>query len=253
MKLKIVDDYDSMSRAAFDIVHKVVADKPNAVLGLATGSSPIGLYRLMVDDCQQNGTTYKDVKTVNLDEYVGLSADDIQSYAYFMRHNLFDGIDVNPDNTNLPNGMADDLDAECHRYDNLLQKLRPDVQVLGLGSNGHIAFNEPHTPFDSTTHVVKLADSTVKDNSRLFDSMDQVPRRALTMGTSNIMNAKKIVMLVSGANKADALKAMIEGECSESCPASILQKHSDVTVICDRQAAEKLSDLTRNKHISVVK
>ncbi len=241
MKLKIVSDYDSMSRAAFDIVHKVVEDKPDAVLGLATGTSPLGLYKLMVDDCKNNGTSYKDVKTVNLDEYVGLSADDRQSYAYFMQHNLFDGIDVNPDNTNLPNGMAGDLEAECERYNALLNKLRPDVQILGLGSNGHIAFNEPNTPFDSTTHVVQLADSTVKDNARLFDSVDEVPRQALTMGTSNIMNAKKIVMLVSGANKADALKAMLEGKCNESCPASILQKHKDVTVICDTEAAQKLS------------
>lgn len=240
MKLKIVDDYDSMSREAFKIVSHTVRSNPHAVLGLATGSSPLGLYKLMVEDCKQGNTSYKDVTTVNLDEYVGLDAQDEQSYAYFMRRNLFDGIDIDASRTNIPCGTAKDVDAECQRYNNLLDDYQQDVQILGLGSNGHIAFNEPNTPFDSTTHVVKLADSTIKDNSRLFDDLSQVPTSALTMGVKNIMNAKKIVLLVSGKNKAQALKNAIVSKPNIACPASVLQQHPDVTVICDKDSASLL-------------
>ena len=194
----------------------------------------------MIKDHNENGTSYKNVKTVNLDEYVGLTPDHDQSYAYFMRTNLFDHIDVNQANTNLPRGSAADPQAECDRYNALLSQMQQDVQVLGLGSNGHIGFNEPNTPFDSVTHLVSLAESTIKDNSRLFKSIDEVPRQALSMGIKNIMQAKSILMVVSGKNKAEAVKGMVKGEITPYLPASVLQLHPFVTIVCDKDAASLL-------------
>ncbi len=240
MKVIITENYEEMSQKAAELVIDVVKKNPNAVLGLATGSSPIGLYQTMAKDCKENGTSYKNVSTVNLDEYVGLTADHDQSYAYFMRKNLFDNLDIDQTNTNLPCGSASDLKKECDRYNALLETKKQDVQVLGLGSNGHIGFNEPGTAFDSVTHVVDLTESTIKDNSRLFASVDEVPRQALSMGIKNIMNAKSIVMVVSGKNKAAALRGMVKGEITPELPASILQLHPFVTVVCDKDAASLL-------------
>lgn len=229
-----------MSRKAFGVMSQVVRDNPQAVLGLATGTTPLGLYRLMIEDHRLNGTSYGGVKTVNLDEYVGLTADHNQSYAYFMRKNLFDGLDIDPASTNIENGAAGDLPRECARYDALLDEMRQDIQLLGLGSNGHIAFNEPGTPFGSGTHEVRLAQSTINDNSRLFDRVEDVPVSALTMGPRNIMNAKKILVLASGENKARAVYGAVKGEVTESLPASILQRHPDCTFIIDEAAAKLL-------------
>ena len=229
-----------MSRKAFGVMSQVVRDNPQAVLGLATGTTPLGLYRLMIEDHRLNGTSYGGVKTVNLDEYVGLTADHNQSYAYFMRKNLFDGLDIDPASTNIENGAAGDLPRECARYDALLDEMRQDIQLLGLGSNGHIAFNEPGTPFGSGTHEVRLAESTINDNSRLFDRVEDVPVSALTMGPRNIMNAKKILVLASGENKARAVYGAVKGEVTESLPASILQRHPDCTFIIDEAAAKLL-------------
>lgn len=240
MKVIITENYDEMSKKAAEIIIDVVKKNPNAVLGLATGSSPIGTYEYMIKDHKENGTSYKNVSSVNLDEYVGLTADHDQSYAYFMRTNLFDSIDINQANTNLPCGSASDLQKECDRYNALLETKQQDVQVLGLGSNGHIGFNEPNTPYDSVTHVVDLTENTIKDNSRLFKSIDEVPRQALSMGIKNIMQAKSIVMVVSGKNKAVAVKGMVQGEITPALPASVLQLHPCVTVICDKDAASLL-------------
>lgn len=240
MKVIVTENYDEMSKKAAEIIIDVVKKNPNAVLGLATGSSPIGTYQNMIKDCKENGTSYKNVSTVNLDEYVSLNADHDQSYAYFMRKNLFDGLDIDQNNTNLPCGVAPDLAKECDRYNALLAKLVPDVQVLGIGSNGHIGFNEPNTPFDSVTHIVDLTESTIKDNSRMFASIDEVPKQALSMGIKNIMQAKSIVMVVSGKNKAVAVKGMVNGEITPEVPASVLQLHPFVTVICDKEAASLL-------------
>lgn len=240
MKVIVTENYDEMSKKAAEIIIDVVKKNPNAVLGLATGSSPIGTYQNMIKDCKENGTSYKNVSTVNLDEYVSLNADHDQSYAYFMRKNLFDGLDIDQKNTNLPCGVAPDLAKECDRYNALLAKLVPDVQVLGIGSNGHIGFNEPNTPFDSVTHIVDLTESTIKDNSRMFASIDEVPKQALSMGIKNIMQAKSIVMVVSGKNKAVAVKGMVNGEITPEVPASVLQLHPFVTVICDKEAASLL-------------
>lgn len=240
MKVIITENYEEMSKKAAEILIDVVKNNPNAILGLATGSSPIGTYENMAKDHRENGTSYKNVRTVNLDEYVGLTADHDQSYAYFMRTNLFDKIDVDLKNTNLPCGSAKDTQKECDRYNALLDELKPDVQVLGLGSNGHIGFNEPNTPFDSVTHLVDLTENTIKDNSRLFNSIDEVPRQALSMGIKNIMQAKSILMVVSGKNKAEAVKGMVKGEVTPALPASVLQLHPFVTIVCDKDAASLL-------------
>ncbi len=240
MNVIIVKNYDEMSKKAFEIMKAAVTEKQNAVLGLATGSTPIGLYKEMIADHKAGGASYADVKAFNLDEYMGLDYSSDQSYVYFMRENLFDHIDIKLENTNIENGKAADPAAECARYNALLAENTVDLQILGIGSNGHIAFNEPGTSFDSVTHVVDLTENTIKDNSRLFNSIDEVPKKAFTMGLANIMAAKKILVLANGANKAKAVYGMVRGEVTENVPASILQNHADCTLICDEAAASLL-------------
>ena len=240
MKVIIAKDYEEMSKKAFEVMREVVKGNPRAVLGLATGSTPIGLYKNMIEDHKQNCTSYREIRTVNLDEYAGLDYSSDQSYVYFMRSNLFDYIDIDLKNTNIENGKAADRQAECDRYNRLLEGMQQDIQVLGIGSNGHIAFNEPGTPFGRVTHIVDLAESTIKDNSRMFKSIDEVPRQAFTMGLKNIMNAKKILILANGANKAKAVYGLVKGEVTEAVPASVLQLHPDCTLVCDEAAAELL-------------
>ena len=239
MKVIVAKDYEQMSDKAFEVMKEVVVSNPNAVLGLATGTTPIGLYKRMIEDCK-NGTSYKNIKTVNLDEYKGLDINSDQSYVYFMRDNLFNHIDIDLNNTNIENGKAENAEKECARYNAVLEELQQDIQLLGLGSNGHIAFNEPGTPFGSVTHVVDLQESTIKDNARLFNDISEVPHQAFTMGLKNIMNAKKILILASGANKAKAVYGMLHGEVTESLPASVLQLHPDCTLIIDESAASLL-------------
>ena len=240
MKVIIAKDYEEMSKKAFEVMREVVKGNPRAVLGLATGSTPIGLYKNMIEDHKRNCTSYREIRTVNLDEYAGLDYSSDQSYVYFMRSNLFDYIDIDLKNTNIENGKAADRQAECDRYNRLLEGMQQDIQVLGIGSNGHIAFNEPGTPFGSVTHIVDLAESTIKDNSRMFKSIDEVPRQAFTMGLKNIMNAKKILILANGANKAKAVYGLVKGEGTEAVPASVLQLHPDCTLVCDEAAAALL-------------
>ena len=240
MIIIITKDYVGLSVRAAKVMLEVVKENPYAVLGLATGTTPLGLYAHMIADHEKYGTSYAHIRTVTLDEYKGLPKTHEQSYAYFMRKNLFDGLDIDPENTNIENGMAEDEEKECTRYDALLGRLPRDIQLLGLGSNGHIAFNEPGTPFGSGTHVVTLAESSVKDNARLFDDISEVPRKAFTMGIKQIMQAKKILILASGANKADAVYRMAKGEVTESVPASVLQLHPDCILIADSEAAAKL-------------
>ena len=240
MKVIIAKDYEDMSKKAFEVMREVVKGNPRAVLGLATGSTPIGLYKNMIEDHKRNCTSYREIRTVNLDEYAGLDYSSDQSYVYFMRSNLFDYIDIDLKNTNIENGKAADRQAECDRYNRLLEGMQQDIQVLGIGSNGHIAFNEPGTPFGSVTHIVDLAESTIKDNSRMFKSIDEVPRQAFTMGLKNIMNAKKILILANGANKAKAVYGLVKGEVTEAVPASVLQLHPDCTLVCDEAAAALL-------------
>lgn len=238
MKIIKVKNYDEMSEEALKLMLDVVKNNPRAVLGLATGSTPLGLYAKMIEDHKNNGTSYAECRVVNLDEYVGLDATSDQSYVYFMRENLFKHIDIKYENTHIENGKAIDKEAECARYNALLDELPQDIQILGIGSNGHIAFNEPGTSFDSVTHIVDLAESTIKDNSRLFNSIDEVPRQAFTMGLSNIMNAKKIVVLANGEGKAYAIGELVNGEIREEIPASILRNHPDCILICDEAAGK---------------
>ena len=240
MKVIVCKNYEEMSKEAFKVMANVVKNNPNAILGLATGSTPIGLYKEMIKDHKENGTSYKNIKTVNLDEYAGLDYSSDQSYVYFMRDNLFDHIDIDLKNTNIENGKATDRQGECDRYNKLLETMQQDIQVLGIGSNGHIAFNEPGTPFGSITHIVDLTESTIKDNSRMFERIEDVPRQAFTMGLKNIMNAKSILILANGANKAKAVYGLVKGEVTENVPASVLQLHPNCTVIVDEAAAELL-------------
>ena len=240
MKIVIQKTYEEMSEAAFEMMRELVTRNPAAVLGLATGTTPLGLYERMVKDHRERGTSYKNIRTVNLDEYVGLGPESDQSYIYFMRKNLFDRLDIPRENTNLPNGLAENLERECERYNRLLAGLQQDIQVLGIGSNGHIAFNEPGTPFGAETHVVALAESTIRDNARLFAREEDVPRKALTMGLKNIMHAKQILILANGANKAQAVRGLVCGPVTEQLPASVLQLHPDCTLIVDEAAASLL-------------
>lgn len=240
MIIIITKNYEELSAKAAEVMLGVVKQNPKAILGLATGTTPLGLYAKMISDHMENGTDYSQIRTVNLDEYKGLPKTHEQSYAYFMRKNLFEGLGIAPEQTDIENGTAKDERAECARYDALLEEEPRDIQLLGLGSNGHIAFNEPGTPFGSGTHVVTLAESTVKDNARLFEDITEVPRKAFTMGIKQIMQAKKVLILASGSNKADAVYKMVKGEVTEQVPASVLQLHPDCTLIVDETAARKL-------------
>lgn len=237
MKVIIAKDYDELSKEAFKVMKDVLDSKNDAVLGLATGSSPEGLYAEMVQDHKNNGTSYKDVVTYNLDEYVGIDRNDPQSYYTFMNDHLFKDIDINPENTHIPYG---DTAEDAKKYDDEVKGV--DIQLLGIGNNGHIGFNEPGTPFTERTHIVELTESTREANKRFFDNdITKVPEKAISQGIGTVMDAKKILLIANGENKADAIKAMIEGPMEIECPASVLQSHPDVTVIIDEAAASKLS------------
>lgn len=234
-------DYDEMSRRAAELISAQVLMKPECVLGLATGSSPIGTYKNLIALYEAGDLDFSSVKTVNLDEYKGLSGDNNQSYRYFMNTNLFDHVNIDKKNTNVPNGLADDDDAECRRYDDVVKSMGGiDLQLLGLGHNGHIGFNEPDAVFPKGTHCVALTQSTIDANSRLFDNKDDVPRFAYTMGIQTIMMAKKIVVVVSGKDKASIVKRAFTGDVVPQVPASVLQLHPDVTIVGDEAAFSEL-------------
>lgn len=239
MKIIVTNNYEEASLEAFKVMKKIVAEKPNAVLGLATGSTPLGLYKNMIEDHKTNGTSYKDITTFNLDEYVGLDRNHKESYYTFMHTNLFSGLDILEENVHLPYGNTKE---DCDAYEKAMEDYQVDVQLLGIGGNGHIGFNEPGTLFEETTHIVELQERTRKDNARFFDNdINQVPTHAITMGIATIMKANKVLLIATGENKADAVKAMIEDVKSVNCPASALQDHKDVVVILDTAAASKLS------------
>ena len=241
MKIYRAQDYQSMSRKAANILSAHVILKPDCVLGLATGSTPIGMYRQLIDWYNKGDIDFSQVHTVNLDEYLGLAPTHDQSYRYFMQANLFDHVNVKPENTNVPNGLAQDPEAECARYNQVIASLGGiDVQVLGMGHNGHIGFNEPEEAFEMATHVVHLTDDTINSNARFFASRDQVPRQALTMGIKSIMQARHILVVVSGADKADIVKAAFTGPVTPKVPASILQMHPHVSLVADEAALSLL-------------
>lgn len=240
MKVIKVKNYEELSLVASNVILNLVRDNPKAILGLATGSSPIGLYKNLIKAYQEGEVSFKDVKTFNLDEYCNLPKDHEQSYFSFMNQNLFQNIDILEENVNIPNTEGDDLGKLCDEYNDLLNKHIIDLQLLGIGGNGHIGFNEPGTSFESETSVIELTDKTRRDNKRFFNSIDEVPRYAITMGIKNIMNAKEIILIASGKNKAEAVNKLVNGEVTEDFPASILQKHPAVTVIVDEEAASLL-------------
>lgn len=244
MKLIKVADYNEMSRIAADYVIDKLQQNPQIKLGMATGDTPKGLYRELISDHVMNGTSYKHVQTFNLDEYIGLSGRDYQSYRYYMDTRLFDHIDIDKKNTHLPKGDAVDEFAEAEAYEKLIQDSgKVDLQILGLGGNGHIGFNEPGTPFDSTTHVVELTLATRTANAKFFGSLDLVPNRAITMGISTIMGSEEILLLVSGAAKSTALSRLVLGEIDEGFPASILKTHQNATIIADEAALQYLDSV----------
>ncbi|MGL5043203.1 MAG: glucosamine-6-phosphate deaminase [Culicoidibacterales bacterium] len=241
MELIVCKDAQAASKRAGELVLEVIKNNPKANLGLATGSTPEGMYNFLIEDARNNGTSYANISTYNLDEYVGLEGTHPQSYRHFMNVNLFDAIDINKENTHVPNGMGD-ANANANAYDQLLNASGGiDLQILGIGANGHIAFNEPGIPFEKTTHVVALVPETIEANARFFDSIDQVPKTAVSMGITSILKAHKIVLIALGAGKADAVKAMFEDEISPNIPATALRNHPNVTVITDEAAAAKLA------------
>lgn len=240
MRIYEAKDYQEMSRKAANILAAQVILKPDCVLGLATGSSPIGTYDQLVEGYEKGDLDFSEVKTVNLDEYIGLDHENDQSYYYFMHQHLFDRINIDPANTNVPNGMAEDIAAECERYEELIRSLGGvDIQLLGIGRNGHIGFNEPADSFDKMTHCVDLTESTIEANKRFFASADDVPRQAVSMGSGTIMKAKKILLIACGEDKADAVAKSFFGPVTPEVPASILQLHSDIVVIADTAALSK--------------
>lgn len=241
MKIYKAADYKEMSRKAANIIASQVILKPDCVLGLATGSTPIGTYERLVSLYKEGDLDFSNVKTVNLDEYKGLPRTNDQSYYYFMHENLFDKVNIDPANTNLPDGMEPDSDKECARYEELIASLGGvDLQLLGLGHNGHIGFNEPADAFDKATHCVDLQESTIEANKRFFASADDVPKQAYTMGIGTIMRAKKVLLVVSGEDKADIVAKAFFGPVTPAVPASILQMHGDVTLVADAAALSKI-------------
>lgn len=241
MKVIICKNYDEMSQMAAEIVAKQINSNPHTVLGLATGSTPVGMYKTLVKMYKEGKVDFSNVVTFNLDEYVGLDKDHPCSYHRFMDENLFNHINIKRENVHLPNGVAPSLEEECKAYEKMIAKAGGiTLQVLGIGHNGHIGFNEPGTPFHSLTHVVELAQRTIEANSRFFNSPDEVPRKAISMGIKTIMQAQKILLLASGKDKAETVSKALHGPVTTDLPASVLQLHPNVTVILDEDAASAL-------------
>lgn len=240
MKIKIYEDVNEIDEDVSQIFIELIKQKSNAVLGMATGSSPVGVYVKLVEAYRRGQISFKEIYNFNLDEYVGIDVNHPQSYYNFMKENLYKHVDPTIENLYIPIVKGDDLQKVCDEYNELLEKHPRDIQILGIGSNGHIAFNEPGTDFSEVTHVTNLKESTIKDNARFFKTKDEVPTQAISMGLDNIMNSKKIVLIAKGKNKAWAVKEMIEGKKSIDCPATILQDHKDVEIFLDKDAASML-------------
>ena len=237
MKIIVCKDYDEMSVEAAKIVAAQMKEKKDSILGLATGSTPLGLYNELVKMNQSGEIDFSEIKTFNLDEYYPISHKDDQSYYYFMNENLFSRVNIDPANTDIPNGEAPDADAECKRYDAAIDaSAGVDIQILGIGQNGHIAFNEASDVLHANTHQETLTENTIQANSRFFENEADVPRHALTMGIGSIMKARKIILLASGKNKRDAVRGLIDDTITTQNPATLLKLHKDVVIICDEEA-----------------
>ncbi len=241
MEIIVKKDYDKVSELAAKYMLDVIRNKKSAVLGLPTGSTPIGMYNIVVDEYKKNKISFNNIKTFNLDEYIGLSKININSYHHFMNKHLFSYTDIKEENINTPNGMTKDVLNECIDYENKIKAVGSvDILFLGIGQNGHIGFNEPADFFEPYTHKVTLKEKTVKSNARFFEKIEDVPTTAITMGIKTILSAKKIVMLAVGETKADAMEKMVNGKITPQLPASILQLHNDITVIADKNASRYL-------------
>ncbi len=237
MRVYCAKDYDHASRIAANIISAQVIMKPDCVLGLATGSTPIGTYEQLIRWYEKGDLDFSKVHSINLDEYKGLTADNEQSYRYFMDTHLFDSVNIDKSNTFVPDGTEPDSEKACKAYDEIIRAHGGiDLQVLGMGHNGHIGFNEPGSDFAKGTHCVKLAESTISANARFFASIDEVPKEAYTMGVGSIMQAKKILVIVSGEDKKDIVKKAFLGSITPQVPASVLQLHNDVTLVGDEAA-----------------
>lgn len=236
--IKVFENYDELSAHAAEMFKEVLNNTENPVLGLATGSSPEGMYKALVEMNQNNEVDFSHVTSVNLDEYVGLAGDHDQSYRYFMDKHLFNHVNIDKSKTFVPNGLAEDLDKECQEYDQRIVDLGyADLQVLGIGPNGHIGFNEPDEKLTIKTHVADLLDSTIEANARFFESKEDVPKQAISMGLQAILNAKKIILIASGKAKAKAIASLVDEYVTTQIPATLLKVHPDVTVLVDKEAA----------------
>lgn len=241
MKIILTKNYAELSKKSAEIIISQVKSKKNSILGLATGSTPIGTYKAIIEMHKNRQVSFENIHTVNLDEYRGISRDNSQSYYCYMKKELFNYIDINLKNTYIPNGMNENAQEECENYENIIKNLGGiDLQILGIGHNGHIGFNEPSDKFSTKTYCVKLDDRTIEANARFFDSFEDVPKEAYTMGIDTIMSAKKILLLVSGASKADILYETILGEVNPQVPSTILNNHENVTIIADEDALSKV-------------
>lgn len=241
MKIIEVNTYEQMSLKAAELIANRLKEKEKFVLGLATGGTPEGAYKLLIEWNKAKKLTFAHVTSFNLDEYIGLDRENPSSYYYFMMDNLFNHVDIDRNMIHIPNGLAADLDEECARYETAIASAGGiDLQLLGIGQNGHIAFNEPGTSFDSKTHIIELTPSTREVNARFFDDPNEVPSQAITMGIDSIMQSKELLLLASGKEKADAMKQLIEGEITEAFPASALKQHTRFTIIADKAALSKV-------------
>lgn len=236
----VAENYDEASHEAMKLVRDVLR-KERPVLGLTAGSTPIGLYKEMIEGYQSGELSYRNVRTWNLDEYIGLARSHPQSCHTYMREKLFDHVDIPQENIHIPNGDAEDPEAECERYEASLQDVTIDLQILGLGTDGHIGFNEPGTPFESLTHVAELTEQTRRDNAHYFGgNIELVPKKAISMGLATVMRARRVVVIATGTAKANAVYNMIKGPMKSRCPASALQAHPRLTVIADKEAAQRI-------------
>lgn len=243
MNIIIAKNYEEMSHLAGELIIDNINSNPNCILGFATGSTPLGLYKALINYCETDKVDFSHSTSFNLDEYLGLESNHPQSYRYFMDNNLFNHINIKKENTHVPNGMAENVEEECINYDNKIEASGGiDIQVLGVGNNGHIGFNEPSDALLVGTHVTELSQDTIEANSRFFNNIEEVPSKAITMGLGSIMKSKQIILLASGASKASIISRLVDGKIDTQLPASLLQVHQNVTLIVDEAAGSLLSD-----------
>jgi len=243
MRIIVAKDYETLSKKAAIIIAGQVIRKPSSVLGLATGSTPVGTYQHLVALFNEGLVDFSEVVTFNLDEYYSVAPDNECSYSWFMQHHLFNHVNNQPEFVNIPNGLAPDIEAECQEYEDKIHRSGGiDLQLLGIGGNGHIGFNEPDLKFETRTHLVNLDEGTIMDNARFFQSPDRVPRQAISMGIKTIMRSRRVLLLASGSEKAQVVYDMIYGQITPELPASVLQLHPDTTVIVDGNAANLLPE-----------